>query len=214
MFSNLWVHNFDQPSNLFLKNRVKIIVLQKLNYSFPLSELFKFQTSIIFIFAIIAISSSLLIEEQESETNSLKPRDKGNSRSEMNEKIVLALLKLERDWSQESNEAKTRKLHPCSFSFEKMNREDGICTHFGACRFQGTDYMYQGGCGEQSRLSLLNFTNPMVCSMMVTRSSVVKGNCTKSGHCWAGNHIKLLHTGCPHWSFVTPTGWSRLLAMK
>ena len=35
------------------------------------------------------------------------------------------------------------KLRPCSFTTEVKNYEAGVCTYYGACRFQGHDYMFQ-----------------------------------------------------------------------
>ena len=32
-----------------------------------------------------------------------------------------------------------------------VSLQSGVCTRAGACRFQGEDFMYQGGCGEISR---------------------------------------------------------------
>ena len=29
--------------------------------------------------------------------------------------------------------------------------ESGHCTPYGACKFQGSDYVYQGGCGPLSK---------------------------------------------------------------
>ena len=129
----------------------------------------------------------------------MKLRNQGNSGSDM-KKIVLVLSELQRKQSQKANQAKAKQLKPCSFSYREMGLENGICTHFGSCRFQGADYMYQGGCGELSSWGTSPITTPMVCSMMVTRSRMVKGKCTKSGHCWAGHHIKLLHVGCSNYS--------------
>lgn len=119
------------------------------------------------------------------------------SRSEINEKIISVLSELQNNVSQSTIKAKAGKLLPCVFAVQERGLEDGICTHFGACRFEGHDYMYQGGCGEKSKWGTSPITNPMVCSMMVTRSRMVKGMCSKSGHCWAGYHIKILHTECP-----------------
>ena len=88
------------------------------------------------------------------------------------------------------------RLRPCSFGLAETGLEDGICTYYGACRLAGNDYMYQGGCGKMSSWGNSTITSSMACSMAVTRRRMVEGKCTKSGHCWAGYHIKLLHTGC------------------
>ena len=88
------------------------------------------------------------------------------------------------------------RLRPCFFGLAETGLEDGICTYYGACRLSGNDYMYQGGCGKMSSWGNSTITSSMACSMAVTRRMMVEGKCTKSGHCWAGYHIKLLHTGC------------------
>ena len=117
-------------------------------------------------------------------------------RSKIKEMIVLTLMELQRKHLQKYKTVKVRRTKPCSFSESTMGLEDGICTHFGACRLHGLDYIYQGGCGELSNWGISPITTPMVCNMMVTRSKLVHGKCTKSGHCWAGYHIKLLDDTC------------------
>ena len=156
----------------------------------------KYSSSIAMLFkhlAILCLSISISLEEN----NNKKSRVTQTSRSEIKTKIVSVLSMLQRNISRNANQSKAGKLKPCSFSFDEVNLEDGgICTHYGACRFHGADYMYQGGCGDLSIWGTLPITKPMVCSMMVTRSRLVTGKCTKSGHCWAGYHIKLLHAKC------------------
>ena len=74
---------------------------------------------------------------------------------------------------------------------QEMGLKSGICTFYGVCRFQGEDYMYQGRCGEKTMWEILLNTNPMASSMMMTRSRVVEGKCTRSGHFGTANHINI-----------------------
>ena len=87
-------------------------------------------------------------------------------------------------------------LSSCIFSVESSKLEDGVCTNSGACRFQGLDYMYQGGCGLLSKWGNDPIKREVQCTMMVTKKIKVKGKCTKSGHCWSIDHVKLLHKFC------------------
>ena len=52
--------------------------------------------------------------------------------------ILEALRKvpLQSEWSP-------GKLRPCNFTKEVKGYEAGVCTYYGACRFQGLDYMFQ-----------------------------------------------------------------------
>ena len=111
-------------------------------------------------------------------------------------RIVLTLLELQRSNSKKLNPVNDWKPKPCSFTKLKIGLEEGICTYFGACRFQGEDYMFQGGCVENNMRGNLPKITPIVCSMMVTRRRVVKGMCTKSGHCWGDHQLQLLHSEC------------------
>ena len=52
-------------------------------------------------------------------------------------------------------------------------------------RFEGEDYMYQGGCGALSSWGAELLQGGEQCKMLVTRTRQLKGNCTVSGHCWA-----------------------------
>ena len=36
-----------------------------------------------------------------------------------------------------------KKVKDCSFQVEGLTMEQGTCTFYGACRYQGQDYMYQ-----------------------------------------------------------------------
>ena len=36
-----------------------------------------------------------------------------------------------------------RKANDCYFLMEGQTREVGVCTYYGACRYQGHDYMFQ-----------------------------------------------------------------------
>ena len=121
---------------------------------------------------------------------------KTQSKTQIKEEIISALLKLPKKYSNDRQTSKAGNVKECSFSVEKVASETGICTYFGACRFHGEDYMFQGGCGEESNWGTLTITNPMECIMMVSRRKMVEGICTKSGHCWAGHHIKLMYQGC------------------
>ena len=87
-------------------------------------------------------------------------------------------------------------LSHCSFSVKSATIEEGVCTSFGACRFQGHDYMYQGGCGLFSNWGKDHLVKHPACQMMVTRKSIIEGRCTKSGHCWNKDHIKLFNEHC------------------
>ena len=116
--------------------------------------------------------------------------------SDNQRKIVSALKMIQRSFKEKADQNKSKHLIECSFSIYEHDHEEGICTHFGACRLHGLDYIYQGGCGELSNWGISPITTPMVCNMMVTRSKLVHGKCTKSGHCWAGYHIKLLDDTC------------------
>ena len=112
----------------------------------------------------------------------------------MNKKIVLALSKLQEEKSK--NIINTKYIRQCKFLVNEIEQERGICTSFGACRFQGEDYMYQVGCGEKSMWGSLPITSPMMCTNVVTMNRMVEGKCTGSGHCWTTHHMKLLHVGC------------------
>ena len=90
----------------------------------------------------------------------------------------------------------SKTLSPCSFMIEEAKLEPGPCTHSGACRFQGYDYMYQGGCGQHSGWGSSIISTTMECSMMVTRSREVQGKCTRSGHCWNAFEMNLFHKKC------------------
>ena len=39
--------------------------------------------------------------------------------------------------------AKVQEAKECFFNVEGQTREVGSCTFYGACRYQGQDYMYQ-----------------------------------------------------------------------
>lgn len=86
----------------------------------------------------------------------------------------------------------------CKFIFEDQVYEEGVCTRFGACRFGGKDYMYQGGCGELSLWGAKSwqFDGTQKCRMLVKRKRVAKGKCLKNGHCWSGSFMKLLSPSC------------------
>ena len=125
------------------------------------------------------------------------------NQSQPNENIKLRLKKskemirfLSENISKNQKQDKSMSLRPCSFGLAEMGLEEGICTYYGACRMAGKDYMYQGGCGKMSGWGDSSIMSSMACSMAVTRRRMVKGKCTKSGHCWAGYNIKLLHAGC------------------
>ena len=117
-----------------------------------------------------------------------------NLQEENKVKILKVLLNLGK--SAKPNSVHPDKLSSCSFSIEEETLEQGVCTHSGACRFQGFDYMYQGGCGHHSGWGSSIISTTMECSMMVTRSREVQGKCTRSGHCWNSNHIKLFSRKC------------------
>ena len=76
----------------------------------------------------------------------------------------------------------------CSFPSYSTKLEEGSCLVSGACRLYGEDYMNQGGCSRRRWSG--------GCKMMVTRSTMHRGMCTKSGHCWAGYRIQLLSKDC------------------
>ena len=109
-------------------------------------------------------------------------------------KLMKALLKLKNQ--AEPKYLNAKKLSPCSFIIEEASLEPGVCTYSGACRFQGEDYMYQGGCGHHSGWGSSIISTTMECSMMVTRSREVQGKCTRSGHCWKAFEINLFHKKC------------------
>ena len=76
----------------------------------------------------------------------------------------------------------------CSFLHYSTKLMKGSCLVSGACRLYGQDYMNQGGCSRRRWGG--------GCKMMVTRSTMHRGKCTKSGHCWAGYRIQLLSKEC------------------
>ena len=91
--------------------------------------------------------------------------DKEAMRETVRGQILKRLLSME---GNDNLKQKERNLKTCSFYFEDESLEEGFCTRypdsrslvfdvwcwhlicpsFGACRFQGAEYMYQGGCGE------------------------------------------------------------------
>ena len=117
--------------------------------------------------------------------------DEKNIQEENRMKIMKALINLSKHKGYKL--LKHEKLSSCSFTIEEPNEERGVCTPFGACRFQGQHYMYQGGCGKHS-----GWGSSIIhkCNMMVVRSREVKGKCTKSGHCWNAYHMQLFHSEC------------------
>ena len=117
-----------------------------------------------------------------------------NLQEENKVKILKTLLHLGKSETHKS--INPRKLSSCSFSVKENSLEAGVCTNSGACRFQGMDYMYQGGCGGHSEWGSSTISTTMRCSMMVTRARKIKGKCTRSGHCWNAYQIKLFHTEC------------------
>ena len=133
------------------------------------------------------------IANQASEKNQSHSKENIDIRLKKSKEMVRFLSEI---ISKNPKQDKIMSLRPCSFGLAEMGLEDGICTYYGACRMAGKDYMYQGGCGKMSRWGNSSIMSSMACSMAVTRRRMVKGKCTKSGHCWAGYHIKLLHTGC------------------
>ena len=76
----------------------------------------------------------------------------------------------------------------CSFLHYSTKLMKGSCLVSGACRLYGQDYMNQGGCSRRRWGG--------GCKMMVTRRTMHRGMCTKSGHCWARYHIQLLSKDC------------------
>ena len=126
------------------------------------------------------------------------PRKIDDYHLENQQKIVSVLSMIQRGLKEKADPTKAVNLIACLFSIHEHGLEEGLCTYFGACRFQGVDYIYQGGCGEQSNWGISPIITPMVCNMMVSRSKLMNGKCTKSGHCWAGYHIKLLDKRCSH----------------
>jgi hypothetical protein len=114
----------------------------------------------------------------------------------MNMAIALALSKLQKENSKTIIHTKYENIRHCKFLVDEIELERGMSTSYGACRFQSEDYMYQGGCAEKSMWGHLLITNPMICTLVVTRNRMVEGKCTGSGHCWTAHHMKLLHAGC------------------
>ena len=117
-----------------------------------------------------------------------------NIQEENKVKIMKTLINLSKH--KEYKLFKHEKLSSCSFTVEEPNEEQGVCTPSGACRFQGLDYMYQGGCGKHSGWGSFIIHTTKKCSMMVIRSREVKGKCTNSGHCWNAYHLQLFHSEC------------------
>ena len=65
-------------------------------------------------------------------------------------KIVLALSKLQEEKSENIIHTKYANIRKCKFLVDEIELERGFCIYYGACRFQGDDCIYQGGCGEKS----------------------------------------------------------------
>ena len=42
-----------------------------------------------------------------------------------------------------SEDIEVKTVKECSFQVEGLTMEQGTCTFYGACRYQGQDYMYQ-----------------------------------------------------------------------
>ena len=106
-------------------------------------------------------------------------------REKMRREIVEVLQRLEKENTKEKEI--TGDL-VCSFPSYSTKLEEGSCLVSGACRLYGQDYMNQGGCSRRRWSG--------GCKMMVTRSTMHRGMCTKSGHCWAGYRIQLLSKDC------------------
>ena len=106
-------------------------------------------------------------------------------REKMRREIVEVLQRLEKENTKEKEI--TGDL-VCSFPSYSTKLEEGSCLVSGACRLYGQDYMNQGGCSRRRWGG--------GCKMMVTRSTMHRGMCTKSGHCWARYHIQLLSKDC------------------
>ena len=102
------------------------------------------------------------------------------------------------------NTNKYKEIQPnannCTFlTFGRLS--PGICTYYGACRVDSTDYMYQGGCGELSLWGEGKIEKQEVgkcvietcyyyliisqqsCSVWVEEMSMNHGSCTEDGHC-------------------------------
>ena len=69
----------------------------------------------------------------------------GNMQEEVSKQFLHTLEQL-----GEANAA-DRRMAECSFKIRKMTLEEGVCTYYGACRFQGHDFMNQ---------VILRFTHP------------------------------------------------------
>ncbi|XP_023325061.1 uncharacterized protein LOC111698841 [Eurytemora carolleeae] len=76
----------------------------------------------------------------------------------------------------------------CSFSIQDWTEVEGFCTFYGACRIRKNDYMYQGGCGDD--------TSGSVCKMDVRASKIIMGRCML-GNCVGEKKMKMLHSECP-----------------
>ena len=103
--------------------------------------------------------------------------------------------------SQPHQDLVSTGIKPCKFTTDISSLKKGICTHYGACRIMGADYMYQGGCGKASRwgrsqLEGIDSENSIECFILVHEEQHVSGVCTRSSHCWAKEKIKFLHKKC------------------
>ena len=70
-------------------------------------------------------------------------------REKIREEIVKTLATLEQPLAYKASKAK-RALRECSFEYREDVVVEGECTRYGACRWDGLDYMYQGGCTRQA----------------------------------------------------------------
>ena len=82
-----------------------------------------------------------IMEGTENTISMLVNKRNQNIQENVKRNIIEMLTVFQRTRSPEYSS--TGGVSSCSFSVKKIGWENGVCTYYGACRYQGQDYMYQ-----------------------------------------------------------------------